>query len=288
MSNDLYEKQMRTMKKIGYDDYFKFGIENIYWEPYIYDGWADNYGKMLNYVFDLNGKTVFDIGCAAGKHLYAFYKLGAKVFGCDINDTAIKNSKFTEIKHNLFKHDPVNLSSICPEKMDLITSHMTFEHFPSIEYTEKVLYEIYNNLKNDGIFFLVLEAGKHVTEEELIQRYKNGEKVDPTHYNIWPDEWWKEKLKNTGFIDVAEYYFPILACYLTPEEQFSYYDVYHWDQYYMCKNKPDNILDICKERLQKLLNDQKSYANIEIYKKVVQEKNIHPELKDIINTFIYM
>ncbi|AEX24572.1 class I SAM-dependent methyltransferase [Vibrio sp. EJY3] len=83
----------------------------------------DRVVTWLDEKFDLNGKSICDLGCGPGLYTEKYAQLGAKVYGLDFSESSIQYAKGSASKHQLdIKYDVGNyLEVILPPEQDLVT-----------------------------------------------------------------------------------------------------------------------------------------------------------------------
>ncbi len=202
-------------------DYFEYAKKYRNYNPNIYGRWQREYARMLDRVLGLRGKTVLDIGCAAGAHVKAFNDVcGADAFGCDVNQGVIERTPFKRKRHRLRVVETDKLALYYgPEMFDVVVSQQVFEHFPDREYSIRVIHEIHTILRPGGIAYIALVAGEHRTKEDV----ESDPTEDSTHINIWPMEWWHSQFRFAGFDNADAVYQPLF-------ENEPMYRRYRWQQ----------------------------------------------------------
>lgn len=281
-----FKTQRSLTQQVSYNDYFEYCKKERHYEPYALGDWKKCYAEMMNITFEIENKKILDVGCAGGTIAFAFSEYGADVSGCDINAAVIENCPFEKIKSRLQVIETTDLDKIFPDNtFDFIHSHQVFEHFPSKEYSTEVIKKIYRILKAGGICYIVLVTGEHFTQEDLIEIHRRGEDVDVTHINIWPMKWWRDLFNSFGFIDITDIFSPIIDCYQS-KTGISFFKKYGWHQFCYAKDSSyDFYLNLGKERITKLLKRQKYYADVNIYKAVIQHREVNEEIAEIIKDF---
>lgn len=101
--------------------------------------------------------SIYDMPCGYGRHSHVLGLLGYTVTGFDINSTHLqkaremikdKNSLVTFVEHNMLSPLPVNSADVC------INMFYSFGFFTSDEENRLVLVNIYNSLKDGGVFLM--------------------------------------------------------------------------------------------------------------------------------------
>lgn len=277
--------QSALVKPAGYEDYFEYTAQERGFNPYAFGDWQRFYAEMMDNIVDLKGKKILDVGCAGGATTFSFHQRGALVSGCDINREIIRNTPFTEIRQNLFVVETDKIADFFDKNsFRFIHSQQVFEHFPSREYSERVVKACCALMAPGALLYVALVAGQHLTAKELIDIKKSGTDLDITHINIWPLEYWKEVFESCGFVNVEEWLSPILKCYQS-ENGFSFFREYHWDQFFYLKEGDLNICEFAKSRLQGMLERQKKYADKSVYREVLSQPRVNQEMLDIIGRY---
>lgn len=275
------QKQSELVEKRGFSDYFLYTKECNNYDPAAFGEWQVGYSEMMDFALGLKGKKVLDIGCAAGAMVYGFSLRGADAYGCDINETAITSSPFPiRKKLSVVETSKINRHYV-GEKFDIFHSQQVFEHFPGKEYSEEVVRSIYEITANDSLGYVALIAGDHLTEDDL----RDNPDIDPTHINIWPMEYWRSLFEETGFVDVTEWFSPVIMCYQIAGGNFSFYKEYDWQQLFLAKGTID-AKTTGTGRLIQLLDFQKGYADRKIYEDVINDLRVNDESRAIILKYI--
>jgi len=273
------------LSQFGYKSYADYVRAERAWDPRVFGDWQISYGEMMDTVFEIGGKPVLDIGCSAGALTYSFHLRKADVRGCDIDKESIAISPFPDLKGRLVAMDTNRLlERFDPGGFRLVHSQQVFEHFPSWEYATEVVHAVHELLTPGSFFYCSLVWGGNLLPEELRKRRAAGESVDITHVNIQPRERWEKLFAKEGFVDVGEWLSPILKCYQTPAG-FSYYQEYHWHQFFLMKPGQFDVAACARQRLAALLERQEPYARTEVYREVLNEPDVHPEMLDMIRGY---
>ena len=145
------------------------------------------------------GKTLVDLGCGNGRDSVFFAKHGIEVTGIDAAEEAINILTRRQVENADFLCDDFVTSDILKQsKYDYFYSRWTM-HAISEEQEEKLLYNIENALKEEGIFFVEARSIK----DELCGK---GEKVSENayiynnHFRRFMDrKHFQDKLERFGF-----------------------------------------------------------------------------------------
>lgn len=128
---------------------------------YIPGRWTSFANKLID-IYDLkSGSKVLDIGCGKGYLIYELKKIipGLIVFGCDISEYAINNSK-EEISKFLFIHDAKNNLNYDDNEFDLVISLGVF-HNLFIDELENAIKEMNRVGRNK---YLLVESYRNTIE----------------------------------------------------------------------------------------------------------------------------
>jgi 2-polyprenyl-3-methyl-5-hydroxy-6-metoxy-1,4-benzoquinol methylase len=273
--------QSNLVKKRGFVDYFEYTKKCRNFDPANFGDWQIGYSEMMSFALDIKDKKILDIGCAAGAMVYGFSREQAKAYGCDVNIQAIQTSPFP-INNKLSVVETSEIGQYyAGANFDIFHSQQVFEHFPGKEYSEKVVRGIYEITAHNALGYVALVTGEHMTEEDL----RNNPQEDATHINIWPMDYWLSLFTNIGFVDVTEWFSPIIMCYHNKKNEFSFYKEYNWHQLFISKGNID-ARSLGKNRLIRLLEHQKGYANVKIYKDVMKDCRVNDECRSIIKNYI--
>ncbi len=279
-----HQLQRTLMDAADCDSYLQYGKLRDF-DAHAFGVWQRDYGTMLDYLVGLSGKVMLDIGCAGGAITYAFFLHNATVFGCDVGKEMLDQTPFGEIKDHLFYLESNKIGERFPESsIDFIHSQQVFEHFPSKEYSEEVISQAAKLLKPDGIFYLALIAGEHLTPEELVEINRTTP-IDLTHINIWSMDYWHSVMAANGLVNIGPWLSAIIKTFQAPNG-FSYFREYHWNQLFYIKPGMLDVKVYAAKQLFALLEAQKKYADRAIYREVLAEPDIAPEMAEIIKEYV--
>lgn len=110
-----------------------------------------------------HGAKILDIGCGEGRNSIHLSRLGYKVTGVDISQSAINLAKSKESKCVFYCMDALN--NKLDEKFDVIIDFGLF-HFVPYEYREKYVDNIYSMLSNNGIY--CNQSGRLISNDPII------------------------------------------------------------------------------------------------------------------------
>jgi 2-polyprenyl-3-methyl-5-hydroxy-6-metoxy-1,4-benzoquinol methylase len=136
--HNIYDKDYFLGKK---SFFYKFGYKNFV------NIWKSRLNILLQYK---NQGKLLDVGCALGYMLILFSKY-FKVYGIDCSRYAINIAK-KNIKKGIFKvHNAEESLPFQNHTFDVVTCMDVLEH---LKNTDKLLKNIFNVLKDEGILFL--------------------------------------------------------------------------------------------------------------------------------------
>ena len=176
-------------RKIVKDDYD--AIADIYAKSYSEIDYCKTY--IDDFIVNISGKNVLDIGCGAGQITDYLTKKGIDAVGIDFSEKLLK------IARKNFPNSKFVCADICDyeqaEQVDgIITKDMLF-HL-SDENIIQVLGKFRKFLKKNGVLCILMDmpqqAGEHIFIEELDDRYK-------IYYNYLTPEKLKKLLEKSGF-----------------------------------------------------------------------------------------
>lgn len=135
--------------------------------------------------WDLSKTQSLDVGYGSGfqvleasKHFIFSAGLDVHKVGPYIVDTFEK--KGFGVDKILFLRSSADDILVLPNSYGFVHSWVTFLHFPSIEYTKKVLSEIFRVLKPKGVAVIYYPRLVKTKRMETFQEYENGLKVEET------------------------------------------------------------------------------------------------------------
>lgn len=122
--------------------------------------WGKNPGSLIvrieDYMEDLKGKRVLDLGCGEGKNSYYLGSKGCLVDGYEMSEEAIKNGQnlFAKNKNvNIYYEDVLKID-IEKRKYDIIICYGLFHCFNSYEEVLKIVESCLEGLVVGGYFVL--------------------------------------------------------------------------------------------------------------------------------------
>ena len=121
----------------------------------------------------LDGKKVLDIGCATGELAFQLAKAGAFVTGIDLNEELLEKAKTEKVYPNLNfqKGDMLQLKNdFRPDEFDVVLCFgNTLVHLTSSELILKMLKDVYNVLKPNGVFLLQILNYDYILSEPVTE-----------------------------------------------------------------------------------------------------------------------
>ena len=141
-----------------------------------YDSWLDNYSDVI----DGCQSEIIDLGCGVtGNNTLYLIQKGKKVISCDFAEEALKviDENIPNSKTMLF--DMLDGIPFKNDSVDLIIADLSLHYFKN-EDTKKVISNIYNVLKEDGILLVRLNS---IKTSECIKLKENG--VEEIEHNLY-------------------------------------------------------------------------------------------------------
>ncbi|MBR1984594.1 MAG: class I SAM-dependent methyltransferase, partial [Clostridia bacterium] len=145
------------------------------------------------FIKDLGGKDILEVGCGAGQITNYFYEKGFNVIGLDFS------SELLRIAKNKFKHIEFIEADILEynttKKFDGIFTKDTLYHMCN-EDIIKTLNVFYSLLKEDGKVCISLELSNSLGEQIFVEELDDSQKI---YYNYLSEEKIIELLNQAGF-----------------------------------------------------------------------------------------
>lgn len=201
-------------KAIDYDKYF-MDIVDENSKTFLRTFNEDYRLYSLVHSVKLNRGKLLDIGCGGGKltESLPFYFKNARIYGCDISNTAISYAKkfgsgkvkYSVIKNNKFPYEN--------NSFDVCIAFDVLEHVQNIDY---LLNEAKRVLKDNGKFFIIVPCeGQPFTYTWLFQKLHLGQNLTYRYFGHIHSEYTHkyvlEVLKKHGFkieeISYSEHFF---------------------------------------------------------------------------------
>ncbi|MGI9012943.1 MAG: methyltransferase domain-containing protein, partial [Phycisphaerales bacterium] len=179
-------------------------------DPFYKGGWQSRYAEMIDRAFGLRGKSMLDVGCAAGALASAFTDRGAGITGVDICRYFIEASPFENVRGQLQVTPAWNLP-FPDNAFDLIHCSQVLEHVPEEKQCE-VFAELRRVLRPDGLLFAAMPMGEDHEDEW----------DDVTHTCLHDFGFWKGLAENAGFGHVTSRWEPLHGHPMYREYQWSY------------------------------------------------------------------
>lgn len=140
---------------------------------------------------NINPKTIIDIGCGPGHMMEAFHRLGIRVYGIDISDSALRRVRERGLKADKF--DLTDATSLVPGiPYDLVVSCEVAEHLKE-KYALLFVQRLCQT--SDKIYLTAAEPDTAIGPGMM-------------HYNEQPNKYWIELFQQEGFLFEEE----ITAC----------------------------------------------------------------------------
>lgn len=154
----------------------------------------DIYGRHIPQSLCKSNKKILDIGCGNGNFLYRAQEIGMESYGLETDPMAIKNLEDAGMNVHLGALESAHFP---PKKFDYITLNHVIEH---VEDPEKLLINIYNILKEDGIVWLALPNPNALGLKIFKKSWKGFH--PPFHLFIPSQKVLKKMLENSNFVDI--------------------------------------------------------------------------------------
>jgi len=147
--------------------------------------------KFLKDNKQINGKKILDLGCGSGEFLANINKIGADVWGVDLDEDAINiGKKYFGLKNVFSASFEDFFKKINGKKFDIITAFEVLEH---LEDPSMLLYLIKDSLNKFGRVVI------SVPSRERFFVNNNSWDFPPHHLNRWNGKALKIFLENNGF-----------------------------------------------------------------------------------------
>lgn len=179
-------------------EYFDYCKDDNHFDMNVCAGWQMEYVSFLKRVFPgfVNSTTKsIDIGAGTGSIPEACRRQYIEMYGCDVSQWYIENTKFPLIREKL----GVIVDNQIPfgDKMfDFAHMSQVVEHIPEAAIREELV-DVLRIMKDSGILFI-----STVGEGPAIP--PPGE--DPTHISCFSQEKWEGIFKDCGFENVTSDY----------------------------------------------------------------------------------
>jgi len=220
---DVLVSGLRT--KAYAEDYYEEHVEGGL-DYLVHGDWQRDYGQWIVECFDLQGKSIIDLGCACGSVAFGMQRAGAYVHGIDLNNHMVHlgKQKFQLASFNVC--DAVNLHLFGDDSVDFIHMNQTAEHFRP-ELVPFILQELKRILRPGGIIFSV-----HDTTELYEEQKRDITKEDPTHLCIRDSQWWLDALRVAGLYEISRERVDRLM-----NHPFSFLEMYYWRYWIALKSE---------------------------------------------------
>lgn len=192
---------------------------------------SKNYKNESEFIIKLfkkyNVKSVLDVGCGTGNHIFILEKAGFECTGLDLNSEMVNIAK-EKVKSPIYQADVCNFK--LEKKFDaIICMFATFNHLTTKDAANKALSFFYQHLNNEGVLIIDLHnpqnSGNKIDEFKKMKRlmswsYDKISKIEKTKITfvvpegiiedehilrIYSIEEIKELIKNAGFKDINSY-----------------------------------------------------------------------------------
>lgn len=143
-----------------------------------------------NFLYNLKGKEILDIGSGGGRDSLYFKEKGFKPLCLDFSETMIEICKKKGLNGIVCDFEEMNFKN---ENFDGVWSYTSLLHIPKNKIV-RVLEKIYDILKKEGIFYIGMKKGEG---EYIKKESKYG--IDGRYFALYEFEELNLILENIGF-----------------------------------------------------------------------------------------
>lgn len=128
-----------------------------------------NWDALFNLLPEINGKTIYDIGCAHGDHSYKLSELGARIIGLDGNQELLEAAEARGIQGAKFiKTDLTSFDYVNAEKADGVWTSFVAAYFTDLSTFIQNL----STLIKPGGFLAITEMDDLFAHGPGMERYR--------------------------------------------------------------------------------------------------------------------
>jgi len=133
--------------------YEKDDLLNLY-KIKVEEHWYTIFNPILNYLGDLNGKNILDIGCGSGELTNKLADTAEKVVGLDFSEKWIEhcNNNYKRDNLSFVQGNAANLKEFPDQYFDIIIMNMVLPNIYKVADMEKIFSEIKRVIKVSGDF----------------------------------------------------------------------------------------------------------------------------------------
>jgi len=142
--------------------------------------------------FNFQNKVVLDAGCRNGALTQAFFKLGAKAVGVDINEKAILKARSTYMGPKFFKANISNLVDFKDNTFDIVFCSGTLPYLDELGVQEAIR-EFKRVLKPNGLILVVFQKDKTLFFTQLVKIYNLAPKIFSPILNLLAQLYFKAR-----------------------------------------------------------------------------------------------
>ncbi|WP_026339122.1 class I SAM-dependent methyltransferase [Psychromonas ossibalaenae] len=184
----------------------------------------DRVVTWIDKMFDLNGKSICDLGCGPGLYAEKYALLGAQVYGLDISANSIQYAKDSAAEHKLdISYAAADyLVSTLPLEQDLVTLIYCDLGALSPLHRQTLYHQVRESLKPDGLFIF------DVFSNRAFDAFTEHCSFAPDYMN----QFWS---KNNYFTFHNAFRYEddnVSLDHFTIVEEHRTWDVYNWMQYF--------------------------------------------------------
>lgn len=164
LTDKLKEKMFVSMQKLRYAQGTSDHAEH--------DGNPEYNSILLKHVKlkANNGKVkALDFGCGQGRNIHNLWNLSANIIavdGVDISETNCEfcKKRFCRKNTRIFNNAGSDASVLPRNEYDFVMSTVVFQHIPVFSIRDRLIKDIFNSMKSNGIFSIQMGYGTDLVE----------------------------------------------------------------------------------------------------------------------------
>jgi 2-polyprenyl-3-methyl-5-hydroxy-6-metoxy-1,4-benzoquinol methylase len=178
--------------------------------------WSLGYRIVIEFLGDVNGKSVLDYGCGTGTFCRFIQSKGAIVTGVDISENMIRVAQsINSGSIDYFTITDKGLDFLNDSMFDLVVSNFVLCTLPSMHEISLILRQIYHVLKKEGMFVMMnsnwdksngkefvsyrLEYCKNLVSGHPVTAIIKSNPLIRLHDYFYPIEEYRKMLMEAGF-----------------------------------------------------------------------------------------